>query len=118
MAKSILSNSIRALTGLSALYAPAGIQQSLSQAGSDVVGDFDYLIDNAQFGLADIVPSPLHITRRNRGFCKPEFDLALGGVGAVWGGALALDQTMQSQLTRRLFADLPGKLAAPPSPTG
>lgn len=118
MAKSTLDIAIRALIGLSALCAPERIQQSLSQAGSNVVGDFDYLIDNAQFGLANIVPSPLHITRRNRVFRKPEFDLARGGVGTVWGGSLALDQTMKSQPPRRLFADLPGKLAAPPSPTG
>lgn len=118
MAKLILGISICALIGLSALCAPAEIQQSLSQAGSDVVGDFGYLIDNAQFDLADIVTSPLHITSQNRVFCKPEFDLVLGGVGAVWGGSFALAQTMKSHLTRRLFADMRGKLAPPPSPTG
>lgn len=118
MTKSILSKSIRPLIGLSALCAPAGIQQSLSLAGSDVVGDFGYLIDNAQFDLADIVTSPLHITSQNRVFRKPEFDLVLGGMGAVWGGSFALDQTRRSHLTRRLFADMRGKLAPPPSPTG
>jgi len=66
--------------------------------GSMVTDDFKYLIDNVQLDVQDIVTAPLHLTSENSVLRSPRFYLTLVGVGAVWGGAFALDQTMRSHL--------------------
>src|SRR5262252_5591387 len=60
--------------------------------------DFKYVVDNFQMDMVDIVTSPLHIADENSVFRSPRFYLTLLGVGAVWGGSYALDQTMRSHL--------------------
>ncbi|MFI5365152.1 MAG: hypothetical protein ACHQ4J_05970 [Candidatus Binatia bacterium] len=60
--------------------------------------DFKYLVDNVQLDLQDIVTAPLHLVSENSVLRSPRFYLTLAGVGAVWGGAFALDQTMRSHL--------------------
>jgi membrane-associated phospholipid phosphatase len=66
--------------------------------GSMVTGDFKYLVDNVQLDLQDVVTAPLHLTSEDSVLRSPRFYLTLAGVGAVWGGAFALDQTMRSHL--------------------
>jgi PAP2 superfamily protein len=66
--------------------------------GSMVADDFKYLVDNAQLDVQDIATAPLHLFSENSVLRSPRFYLTLGGVGAVWGGAFALDQTMRSHL--------------------
>lgn len=66
--------------------------------GTMVTDDFKYLIDNVQLDVQDIVAVPLHLTGENSVLRSPRFYLTLAGVGAVWGGAFALDQTMRSHL--------------------
>jgi undecaprenyl-diphosphatase len=60
--------------------------------------DAKYAIDNTQMDLVDIVTSPLHIADQDSVFRSPRFYLVTLGVGALWGGAYALDQTMRSHL--------------------
>ncbi len=105
MAKLILGVALCALVTLICSPGSANAQQSLSQAGSDVTGDFGYLINNAQLDLEDIVTSPLYIASPNSVFRKPEFYLVVGGVGAVWGGSFLLDQTMKSHLRSMSSSD-------------
>ncbi len=66
--------------------------------GSMVTDDFKYLTDNVQLDAQDIVTAPLHLMSENSVLRSPRFYLTLAGVGAVWGGAFALDQTMRSHL--------------------
>jgi len=66
--------------------------------GTLVTDDFKYLVDNVQLDIQDIVAAPLHLTSENSVLRSPRFYLTLAGVGAVWGGAFALDQTMRSHL--------------------
>ncbi|MGD0948354.1 MAG: phosphatase PAP2 family protein [Candidatus Binatia bacterium] len=63
-----------------------------------VTDDFEYLVDNVQLDMHDIVTAPLHLTSENSVLRSPRFYLTLAGAGAVWGGAFALDQTMRSHL--------------------
>jgi membrane-associated phospholipid phosphatase len=71
---------------------------SFPELGNEVGNDFGYLIDNVQLDAEDIVTSPLYIASPNSVFKSPKFYLAVAGVGAVWGGAFALDQTVRSHL--------------------
>ncbi len=71
---------------------------SFPQLGDEVGNDFGYLIDNVQLDAEDIITSPLYIASPNSVFRSPKFYLAVAGIGAVWGGAFALDQTMRSHL--------------------
>lgn len=66
--------------------------------GNMLCDDFKYLVDNVQMDVQDIVHAPLSLTGENSVLRSPRFYLALAGVGAVWGGAFALDQTMRSHL--------------------
>lgn len=73
-----------------------------SESSHDLCGkladDAKYTIDNTQMDLVDVVTSPLHIADENSVFRSPRFYLVTLGVGALWGGAYALDQTMRSHL--------------------
>jgi hypothetical protein len=105
MAKAIFGVSVVAMLALFTFSPATFAAQSLSAAGSDVAGDFGYLIDNTQLDLEDIVTSPLYITSPNSVFRKPEFYLVTAGLGAVWGGSFALDQTMKSHLRSMSSSD-------------
>jgi len=63
-----------------------------------VVGDFKYIVDNVQLDVRDIVTAPLSIASEDSVFRSPRFYLAVAGVGALWGGSFALDQTLRSHL--------------------
>lgn len=66
--------------------------------GGMVTDDAKYLIDNAQLDVQDIVTAPFRVADENSVLRSPRFYLALAGVGALWGGAFALDQTLRSHL--------------------
>jgi len=66
--------------------------------GSVVADDFKYIVDNVPLDLQDIVTAPLHLAGGDSVLRSPRFYLTVAGVGAVWGGAFALDQTMRSHL--------------------
>ncbi len=78
-------------TALAQTYGPPSFQT----LGNELGNDFKYTIDNVQMDAVDIGTSPLHIASKNSPFRSPKFYLAAAGVGAVWGGAFALDQTMR-----------------------
>jgi membrane-associated phospholipid phosphatase len=63
-----------------------------------VLGDFQYLTDNAQLDLEDIVTSPLHVAGPDSLLRSPRFYLGVAVAGALFGGSFALDQTVQSHL--------------------
>jgi membrane-associated phospholipid phosphatase len=73
--------------------------------GSMVSDDFKYLVDNVQLDAQDIVTAPLHVWGENSALRSPRFYLILAGVGGVWGGAFALDQTMRSHLRAMSSSD-------------
>jgi len=66
--------------------------------GTRLGDDFKYIVDNTQLDLRDIVAAPLSLASEDSVLRSPRFYLAVAGVGAVWGGAFALDQTMRSHL--------------------
>ncbi len=69
-----------------------------SDLGGMLVDDVKYLVDNAQLDARDVVSAPLHAAGEDSVLRSTRFYLVLGGVGALWGGAFALDQTMRSHL--------------------
>jgi len=73
--------------------------------GGELLADFKYFVDNVQLDLQDIVTSPLYIASENSVFRSPRFYLTLAGVGALWGGSYALDQTLRSHLHNMSSAD-------------
>jgi membrane-associated phospholipid phosphatase len=73
--------------------------------GSMISDDFKYIVDNAQLDLRDIIASPLHIADEDSVLRSPRFYLAIAGVGALWGGSYALDQTMRSHLHHMSSSD-------------
>ncbi len=84
--------------------------QSTAQDGSASVGhqlraDFTYIVNNTQLDLEDIVTAPLHIADPDSPLRSPTFYFGLLGVGALWGGSYALDQTMRSHLHNMSSAD-------------
>ena len=84
----------------SAIGAPAMARAQTNETatlGGQISDDFKYALDNAQMDAVDIATSPLYITSPNSVFRSSKFYLAVAGVGAVWGGAFALDQTMRTQ---------------------
>lgn len=85
---------------LFAISASASAQPppSLSGVGSEVTSDFKYLANNVLMDGEDIVTSPLYIASPDSPLRSPKFYLVLAGVGAVFGGSFALDQTMRSHL--------------------
>jgi membrane-associated phospholipid phosphatase len=73
-------------------------QVSAEPAGSAVLDDVKYLVDNVQLDVRDIVTLPLRLTSEDSVVRSSRFYLALAGVGALWGGSFALDQTLRSHL--------------------
>jgi membrane-associated phospholipid phosphatase len=73
--------------------------------GGMLSDDFKYIVDNAQLDLRDIVAAPLHVTSADSPLRAPRFYLAVAGVGALWGGSFALDQTMRSHLRHMSTSD-------------
>ncbi len=71
---------------------------SFSLLGDEIAGDFKYLVNNVQLDAEDVVTSPLYIASDNSVLRSPKFYLGLAGVGALWGGSFALDQTIRSHL--------------------
>lgn len=69
-----------------------------ANALGEITADGKYLVDNVQLDLVDVASSPLHIADSDSVLRSPTFYLVLGGVGALWGGSFALDQTMRSHL--------------------
>ncbi len=73
--------------------------------GGMLSDDLKYIVDNAQLDLRDIVAAPLHIADDDSVLRSPRFYLAVAGVGAVWGGSFALDQTLRSHLHNMSSSD-------------
>ena len=71
---------------------------TLCGVGHELTDDFKYFVDNVQLDLIDIVTAPLHIADPDSVLRSPKFYLGLAGVGALMGGAFALDQTVRSHL--------------------
>jgi PAP2 superfamily len=66
--------------------------------GGAAVDDAKYLIDNVQLDVKDVLSAPLGIAGEDSVLRSPKFYLAVAGVGALWGGSFALDQTLRSRL--------------------
>ncbi len=90
----LFAASVLLLLGVAAHAESAGT----SNLGGMLVDDGKYLVDNAQLDARDIASAPLHAFSEDSVLRSARFYLALGGVGALWGGAFALDQTMRSHL--------------------
>ena len=73
--------------------------------GGMLTDDLKYLVDNVQMDVQDIVTAPLSLASKSSVLRSPRFYLTLAGVGAVWGGAFALDQTMRSHLHNMSSSD-------------
>lgn len=78
-------------------------EQPLHETGftlftDEVVGDFKYIVDNAQMDVVDIATAPLYIADDNSLLRSPTFYLAVAGAGAAFGGSFALDQTLRARL--------------------
>jgi membrane-associated phospholipid phosphatase len=73
--------------------------------GGEVTSDFKYLANNVVDDTIDIATSPLHLNEAEKLILSPRFYLVLGGVGALWGGSFALDQTMRSHLRSMSSSD-------------
>jgi membrane-associated phospholipid phosphatase len=71
----------------------------------EFASDFKYLVNNTADDAIDVVTAPLHIEQASGLVRSPEFYLVLGGVGAIWGGSYALDQTMRSHLRSMSSSD-------------
>jgi hypothetical protein len=77
----------------------------LPAGASEIARDAKYLIDNTQLDLVDILTSPLHIADENSVLRSPTFYLVLAGVGGLWAGSFALDQTIRSHLRNMSSSD-------------
>lgn len=91
---SVAASVLLVLLNRPAPAAPTAVQSP----GSMVTDDLKYLIDNAQMDMQDIVTAPCHATDESSVLRSPRFYLAVAGVGALWGGSFALDQTLRSRL--------------------
>lgn len=74
------------------------IRPDVAEASGGVARDVGYFVDNTQMDLIDLVTAPLHVADSDSVLRSPRFYLVLAGVGAAWGGAFALDQTIRSHL--------------------
>jgi len=102
MRKSITAGSLLPLLAVCAALAEPSPSRGV---GTLVADDFKYVVNNTQLDLEDIVSAPLHITDENSVLRSPRFYLAVAGVGALWGGSFALDQTMRSHLHHMSASD-------------
>jgi membrane-associated phospholipid phosphatase len=75
-----------------------GQTSEMGSLGGQVTSDFKYTLDNMQMDAVDIATSPLYVASPNSVLRSPKFYLAVAGVGAAWGGAFALDQTIRARL--------------------
>jgi membrane-associated phospholipid phosphatase len=95
----LLFAAIAALAGLIvSLPAQAQTQQTFF---GEISHDFQYGTNNFEADLEDILTSPIHLPElfQEQGLMRqPAFYYTLIGVGAVFGGAFALDPTMRSHL--------------------
>ncbi len=73
--------------------------------GRTAIDDLKYIVDNFQLDVRDIVSAPLSIASEDSVFRSPRFYLAVAGVGALWGGSFALDQTLRSHLHNMSSSD-------------
>jgi membrane-associated phospholipid phosphatase len=71
---------------------------SFSLLGSEVSGDFKFVVNSVQLDAEDIVTSPLYITSDNSVLRSPKFYLGFAAVGAAFGASYSLDQTFRSHL--------------------
>jgi membrane-associated phospholipid phosphatase len=71
---------------------------AVAEANGAITQDAKYLVDSTQMDLVDVVTAPLHIADPDSVLRSPRFYLVLTGVGAIWGGSYALDQTIRSHL--------------------
>ena len=78
--------------------APADAGQSGRGLGGIAIDDLEYLVNNLQLDIEDIVTAPLHIADADSPLRSPRFYLGVAGAGALWGASYALDQTMRSRL--------------------
>jgi PAP2 superfamily len=88
------SSFVMAMTLGIALAQPSAV----AEANSEIAQDAKHLVDNTQMDLVDVVTAPLHIAEPDSVLRSPRFYLVLTGVGAIWGGSYALDQTIRSHL--------------------
>jgi membrane-associated phospholipid phosphatase len=85
-----------------AVNVDAAASPSIGRMAGD---DFTYLVDNVPLDAQDIVTAPLHVTSEDSVLRSPRFYLAVAGVGALWGGSYALDQTLRSHLRNMSSSD-------------
>jgi membrane-associated phospholipid phosphatase len=76
-----------------------------SARANEIARDAKYLIDSTQLDLVDVASSPLHATDPDSVLRSPTFYLVLVGVGGVWAGSFALDQTIRSHLRSMSASD-------------
>jgi membrane-associated phospholipid phosphatase len=78
---------------------------SVSGVGNEVVSDFKYLANNTFMDAEDVIASPRYVASDDSAVRTPRFYLVLAGLGAIWGGSFALDQTMRSHLRSMSSSD-------------
>ncbi|MFI5365078.1 MAG: phosphatase PAP2 family protein [Candidatus Binatia bacterium] len=66
--------------------------------GTLVANDFKYIVDDTQLDIRDVIAAPQHLADEHSLLRSPRFYLVVAGVGALWGGSFALDQTFRSRL--------------------
>ena len=88
-----------------ATQAAAQAAPSMSLMADRVGSDAKYLVNNTVADAISVATSPLHIGEAGSLFTNPRFYLVIGGAGALFGGAFALDQTMRSHLRAMSSSD-------------
>jgi hypothetical protein len=74
------------------------IEHGLSIAGSELLSDSVYLIDNVQLDFEDILSSPLYLTSPESPLYSPKFYLGVFGAGSLFAISFGWDKSMQSGL--------------------
>ena len=85
--------------------APAYAAGSGRGLGGIFVDDIQYLVNNIQLDVEDIVTAPLHIADEDSPLRSPRFYLGVLGAGALWGASFALDPTMRAHLSKMSSSD-------------
>jgi hypothetical protein len=70
---------------------------SFSKVGSEVFDDSRWLVDSLQLDVTDVLTAPLYIASPQSPLRSRTFYLDLGVAGALWGGSLGLDNTIQTE---------------------